>query len=472
MSEHSTHTRRRFITGAGLTALGLTMPEAVLVACSGSGSSNSGSGGPSTSLSLWIDITGTANQAYFQGHVMQAFEKANPKIDINATYYAGADLRRLITTALAAKSGPDIVRGLSASQDLAWSDSHLLDTLNSFAPAGGWSSNIAGWALKPFTLKGKIYALPLRTDTMMMYYNKSLFEQKNWKPPKNRDELEALAKEAQGHGLIPLGGTNSTYGASTEWLVTFFWNHFAGPNALYQALTGKIPWTEAVFVDAIELMANYFKKGWVAGSTQKYYAVPQNTISAQFGAGQVALYPNGEWMMPTLSQFFGKAASNDNEWDWAPLPALNSGIPYPLFEVGVGGSLGINAATKHRDQAAKFLQWYYGDKQQALSRMAAIPGTYNIPIPYTKSELPKTMDPRSARLLTSVEDALTTGHFGYVTWTWWSPKADTFVYQGADMVLTGKLSPKEYCSQLNTTFRKELKVGAVPPTLAPGPQPA
>ena len=52
------------------------------------------------------------------------------------------------------------------------------------------------------------------------------------------------------------------------------------------------------------------------------------------------------------------------------------------------------------------------------------------------------MDAREARLLTSVQDALTSGKFGYVTWTWWGPKSDTFVYQGVDKVINGNLQPE------------------------------
>jgi raffinose/stachyose/melibiose transport system substrate-binding protein len=310
----------------------------------------------------------------------------------------------------------------------------------------------------------------MREDTMMMYYNKTLFEQKNWKPPTNRDEFEALATEAAGQGLIPIGGTNSTYGASSEWLVTMFWNHFAGPQAIYQALTGKTRWTDPVFGDAIDLLVSYFKKGWVAGSTAKYYSVPLPTIAAQFGQGKVAMYPSGEWFMPQLSQYFGKNAKNDNEWDWAPLPSLSSDVPQGLFEVGVGGSYGINAASKHQKQVAAFLQWYYGSKDTAIKRMAGVPSTYNIPIPIDKSDLPSSMDPREARLLTSVQDALTSGKFGYVTWTWWGPKSDTFIYQGVDKVINGTMSVKDYCAQLDSTFQAELKAGNVPTTVEPKPQ--
>jgi len=466
MNDPVTLTRRRFLAGTGLAALGLALPGSLLSACGTDSSSGSGS----ANLKFWMDVAGAANQDYFKKHVIDPFEASQSKIKLNVTYYSGADLRRLIQTALQAKSGPDVVRALSASQDLAWVRSNLLADLDKYAPKGGWKSKIAEWALTPFTVDGKVYALPMREDTMMLYYNKTVFDKNNWKAPTNRDEFEALATEAKGKGLIPIGGTNSTYGASSEWLVTFFWNHFCGPQPLYQALTGKLPWTDAVFVDAIDLLQSYFKKGWVAGSTAKYYSVPQATVSTQFGQGQIAMYPDGEWLMPQLSQYFGKAAKNDNDWDWAPLPSLSSDVPPGLFVVGVGGSYGVNAASKSPDQAAKFLQWYYSDKKTAIDRMAGSPSTYNIPIAIDKSDLPSSMDPRSARLLTSVQDALTAGKFGYATWTWWGPKADTFVYQGVDKVLNGKLSSKDYCSQLNDIFQQELKAGNVPATIEPKPQ--
>jgi raffinose/stachyose/melibiose transport system substrate-binding protein len=463
MNEPLTLNRRRFLSAAGLTALGLALPSTLLAGCSSSSSSG---------LKFWMDVAGAANQKYFTNNVVKEFEKAEPKVDLNVTFYSGNDLRRLITTALQAKSGPDIVRALSASQDLAWSRAGLLADLSEYAPKGGWSTQISSWALKPFTIDGKIRALPMREDTLMLYYNKSLFEEKNWTAPKNRDEFEALATEAKGQGMVPIGGTNSTYAASSEWLVSFFWNHFAGPDAMYQALTGKVAWTDPVFVDAVELLVSYFKKGWVGGSTAKYYSVPQPTIGAQFGAGKVAMYPQGEWFMPTLKDYFGKTAQNDNDWDWAPLPSLSNDVPYPLFEVGVGGSYGINAASKHQEAAAKYLKWYYGNRKQALQRMADVPATYNVPIPIAEGDLPTGMDPRYSRLLTSVQNALSTGDFGYVTWTWLGPKSDTFVFEGADKVLNGKMSPKEYCEKLNDTFQQELKSNTIPPTLEAGPHKA
>jgi raffinose/stachyose/melibiose transport system substrate-binding protein len=456
-------TRRRFLAGTGL-ATAAALSGSALAACGNAVAGGSGT----TALQLWIDITGAPNEKYFTAHVVDTFQKAYPHIALKTTFYQGQDLRRIIQTALQARSGPDIVRGASASLTLAWSKAHTLKELSGYADKYDWKNKISSWALKPFTIDSKIYALPMRTDTMLLYYNKSLFAKKNWKPPTNRAELESLAEEAHGQGIVPFGATNVDWAAASEWLMTVFWNHYAGPDAIYQALTGKVPWTDPIFVEAVELIQGYFNKGWMGGSTQKYYSVPSATMGAQFGAGTVAMFPQGEWWMPAVGQFFGAAAHNDNEWDWAPLPALHPGIAYPLYEIGIGGSLGISAYSPAADQAAEFLNWYYGNTKQALERMAAVPGTYNIPIPFTPAEVPSSIDPRSLRLLTATQQAMATGNFGYVTWTWWPPKSDVFVYEGLDQVLTGKLTPKEYCAQLNQTFRQEMQAGTIPPTLAPG----
>jgi raffinose/stachyose/melibiose transport system substrate-binding protein len=448
----TTISRRGFLAGTGVGALGLALPG-LLAGCA--------SGGSGKDLSIWMDIAGTPNQKYFDAHVGGGFKKSSGKT-LDTTYYQGQDLRRLIQTALQAKSGPDVVRGASATQTLAWSQAHLLADLSSYEKKYGWASKLLPWSVEAFTQKGKLWAMPMRVDTMLLYYNKTLFADKNWTMPTNRDELEALANEAHGQGIIPFGASNVDWTAGPEWLMTVFWNHYSGPDALYQALTSKIRFTDPVFVEAVTLIKSYFDKGWFGGGTDKYFSVPSQEMGAQFGAGKIAMFPQGEWYMPALTPLFGKAAGNSNEWDWAPFPALRSEVAFPLYEIGIGGSLGINAASSKKDEAAEFLNWYYTDRSAALQRMAEVPATYNIPIPVTAGELPGTIDPRSKRLITAVNDAVNKGNYGYVTWTWWPADADVYVYEGLQKVLTGKTTPKDYCAQLDTLFRKGVATGAVP----------
>ena len=458
--------RRRFLAASGYTALGLAA-SGVLSACGSGGSAGAGDG--TGKVDLWMDIQGDANQKYFNEKVVAAFEKANPKVDLNATFYKGEDLRRLVQTALQARSGPDIVRGPSATQTLTWSKAHVLADLTPYTDRYGWKDTLSSWAVKAFSTDDKLYALPMRVDTMLLYFNKSLFEDKGWKQPTNRGELEAFAAEAAGQGITPFGSSNVDWKAAGEWLMTIFWNHYSGPEAIYQALTGEIKFTDPVFVDAVALVKSYFDKGWLAGGVQKYFAVPSQEIGANFGKGSVATIPQGGWFMSQVGQYFGSKAKNDNEWDWMPLPALRSEVAYPLYEMGIGGSLAINGASKNKDAAAQYLNWYYGDKAAALQRMADVPSTYNIPIDFTDADIPKSTDPRSARVLSALNKAVATGEYGYVTWTWWPPKTDVFVYEGLEQVLTGKLSPAEYCSQLDKKFAAEKAEGTIPQIIERGP---
>jgi raffinose/stachyose/melibiose transport system substrate-binding protein len=441
----------------------------VLAACGDDGGTSAGAGNGTGKVDLWIDIQGDANQKYFNESVVAAFEKAKPQIDLNATYYKGDDLRRLVQTALQARSGPDIVRGPSATQTLAWSKAHVLADLTPYAQKYGWSDKLSDWAVKAFTQEGKLYALPMRVDTMLLYFNKTLFESKGWKQPTNRSELEAFATEAAGQGITPFGSSNVDWKAAGEWLMTVFWNHYSGPDALYQALTGKIKFTDPVFVDAVALLKGYFDKGWLSGGVEKYFAVPSQEIGANFGKGKVATIPQGGWFMSQVGQYFGAKAKNENDWDWMATPPLRAEVKAGTLPLGIGGSFAINEASKNKDAAAEYLNWYYGDKTAALKRMADVPSTYNIPIDFTDSDVPSSIDPRSGRALAAVNKAVEAGDYGFVTWTWWPPKTDVFVYEGLEQVLTGKLTPAAYCAQLDQMFTEEKADGNLPTLPAKGP---
>jgi raffinose/stachyose/melibiose transport system substrate-binding protein len=468
--------RRRFLAGSGAAALGLTMaacgggddaPTDAASDAEGDATGAAADDEPVTGdIDFWIDIQGDPNQAYFDDNVIAEFEKARAGIDVNVTYYTGADLRQKIQTALQAQAGPDIVRGPSATQTLAWSEAGVLTDLTPYAEKFGWSDKLLGWALEAFTTDGKLFALPLRVDSLLLYTNATLFADKGWTAPTNRAELEALAEEAHGQGIIPLGASNTDWKAASEWHMSVFWNHYSGPEAVYQGLTGEIPWTEPVFVEAVELIKSYFDKGWFGGGVEPYFSVPAQEMGANFGQGNVAMVPQGVWWMSAVNNFFGEAGGNQNDWDWTPWPALRDEVAYPLFDLGIGGSLGINANSDNQDAAAEYLDWYYGDRNAALQRMADVPATYNVPIQFDAAELPSGIDPRSARVHAELNAAVEAGNYGYVTWTWWPPKTNAYVYEGLELVLTGSSSPAEYCAELDRLFQEELAAGDVPKTIS------
>ena len=62
-------------------------------------------------------------------------------------------------------------------------------------------------------------------------------------------------------GIQPITAGNAGWRGVNEWFVTMFWNHYSGPDALYQALTGQIPWTDPVFVEPLQILQKWFQNG-------------------------------------------------------------------------------------------------------------------------------------------------------------------------------------------------------------------
>jgi raffinose/stachyose/melibiose transport system substrate-binding protein len=441
--------------------VGGALGASLLAACA---SEEGTTGGAEGEVSYWIAIENAEQRRYFMKHIVGAFEKQHRDIDLEITNKSIEDIDRLIRTALQAGTGPAIVGTPGPSYALAYIDANLLLPLDKYAEKFNWENKILQWALDAGRIDGKLYSLPTSYETMLIFYNKSLFEEKGWHPPTTREELEALAEEAQRDGIMVFTSGNAEWRPATEWFVGVFWNHYSGPDALFQALTGEIPWTDPVFVEAVELMNSYFQKGWFGGSVEKYFSNRFDPLYTLLGDGKAAMNMEGTWFDINVESFFGSKAGNDNEWDWAPIPALRAGVPYPLFALGIGGTISISPRAENPDAAATFLDWYYSSPKRVARAVAEV-NSQPLPVPLDESDFPASMDDRIARQIETMSEATGKGNFGYTTWTFWPPKSDTYVYEEMENVLVGKITPAEYCEGLNDLFKQELSEGKAPPII-------
>ena len=83
---------------------------------------------------------------------------------------------------------------------------------------------------------GELYSVPNELETLVLYYNKTLFEEQGWEPPTTIDELMALSEVVAAEGIIPFSHANAEWRPSNEWFVGEFLNHVAGPDNVYLAL--------------------------------------------------------------------------------------------------------------------------------------------------------------------------------------------------------------------------------------------
>ena len=71
----------------------------------------------------------------------------------------------------------------------------------------------------------------------------------------------------------------------------------------------------------------------------------------------------GSWFLATINDYFGQAAGNDNDWEWAPLPPLRNGVAPELYELGLGSTLSVNRQAQNADGAAAFVDYLVADKE-------------------------------------------------------------------------------------------------------------
>ena len=146
--------------------------------------------GKKTVVEFW-----TTNSSEFKEEI-ENFEKENPDIDVVTAYQGKYDeMFQKLQSAAVSKKLPQVAQmgerfgvatldeaGLLVSLDDLLSKETIDDVLPAF-----WGH---------YTYKGNIIAAPFQCSTPIMYYNKTLFEEKNIPVPKTTEEVVEAAKMA------------------------------------------------------------------------------------------------------------------------------------------------------------------------------------------------------------------------------------------------------------------------------------
>jgi raffinose/stachyose/melibiose transport system substrate-binding protein len=390
-------------------------------------------------------------------------KEEHPDIDLVFTARAdGQNFDRVLATALQSGAGPDIVPSQGPGHAGTMAKAGLLLDLQPYADQYGWKEKMLPWALATGYQGDALYLLPNEMECTIAYYGQKLFDEKGWAPPTNRAEFEAWAEEANGQGIIPVAAGIADCGLCTNWLITIFFNTYAGPDAVYQALTGEIPFSEPVFVDSVTLLNDYMQRGWIGGGVEQFFSTSFDTVHTMLADSEAGFAWEGTWFLSRLKNFFGEEAGNDNAWGWAQTPAWTDAVTYPTYPLALGSTLSIAADSKVADQAATVLDWYYTDPVRVAERIAAYPGLMTLPLAFTPDDFPEAMDPRVAEILVNLGEATSSGNFGYAAWTFWPSKTHIWLHDEIQKVFTGDMTPQEYCEGMAELFAEELAEGVVP----------
>ncbi|MBZ0290843.1 MAG: extracellular solute-binding protein, partial [Anaerolineae bacterium] len=251
--------------------------------------------------------------------LVEPFNTAHPDIRLEVIPQSGLD--DAVRTAFTAGSAPDILQTPGASFIGEYVDAGLIYPLNAAAAELGWQEKLLPWAYESGVLDGELYSIPLTFESMILLYNKTLFEEMGWTAPTTYAELQAIAEAAQAAGINPYGYGNVGWQANNEHVVGVYLNNYAGADKVYAALTGKKAWTDPEFVEAIKLLNSHMAdEHWFNDSLETWFAYGWNEFFTALATRESAMMIVGTWGFRGADEFF---AETGDEWDWAPIPPFS-----------------------------------------------------------------------------------------------------------------------------------------------------
>lgn len=385
------------------------------------------------------------------------FNASHPGLELTLKFTDQLD--RVLRTAVQAGAGPDIIETPGPAFVAEYVAAGRILSMDPYARQYGWAKSIFPWAVNAGKIGGTLYSLPLTYESMVMWYNKATFAKYGWTVPTNRAQLEKVAEAAKAKGLIAFADGNKGWKGVNEWLLTSFYNNYAGPDTVYQALTLKKRWDDPLLVGSVALLNDYMSKGYFRGRKEKYYATDFPRILSDMATGKAAMYLAGTWHFGDWPVIFKK---NPKDWDWAMIPSLRTGVA-ASFPIGIGSTLSINAGSKNPNAAAQVLDYVYNSPKRAAQIIHDFPGEWSVPINIAKDQFPAGTDARFIRALNALATASRQGNFGYTTWTFWPAKSDQYIIDQLEGVFNGKVTPEKWSKSLQDLYASEAKANKLPP---------
>jgi raffinose/stachyose/melibiose transport system substrate-binding protein len=402
-------------------------------------------GGMTVSAQDVVTVTWWTEEGLYLDHVQNTFVKAfnDSHPNIRLELIPQQNLNDVLRTAFQAGEAPDILQTPGASFIAEYIGAGLIAPLTATAEANGWADKLLPWAYESGIIEGELYSIPLTYESMVMFYNKTLFEEQGWTPPTTIDELNALAEQITAAGKHVFAYSNSEWQPSNEHLVGVYWNNLAGAENVYQALIGEKPWTDPEFVAATQLLTDHMTGGWYSGSLDNYYAYATADFMTELVEGDAAMMISGTWNFRGLAEYFTEDVAS--EWDWAPIPMFSNEAGEYIYLLATGSTLSVNGQSPNQEAAAEVLNFLLSDPQLVLANAAGSQyGEWMVPLRTTAEDFPEDADPRVVRFFSDFAQVTGEGRYGYTTWTFWPAKPNVQLWTDIELVWAGDMSVEDY----------------------------
>lgn len=306
--------------------------------------------------------------------------EAKTGIRINFELYAPSDAySQKVRAAAQGVNLPDIFGILGEKRDFSSfvKAGHILDLTPYMEESGGvWKNRFFAKALSVnefaagnnYGVTPGIYGVPIDIMTIEMLYNKDLLKELGLNPsvpPRTFQEFLDIGrkiKQANMQGLVS--------GWGEIWMIDCFANNYAfnimGEEKVLATIKGRVPYTDPDWIKVLTLFKDMQDSGVLASGL---VTMVNKNAEQLFANGKAVFAFNGSWCVNVYK------GMNPNLNYGAMLPPIASDkFPMTIWG-GAGSSFMVNARSKNKEVAVRFLQWLTDRDQQAYLAQA----TNNLP---------------------------------------------------------------------------------------------
>ena len=244
-----------------------------------------------TTVTWWAE-TNADRDPVFQAKLVDAFNASQNEIELVMEFKEG--LNDILRTAMLSGEGPDIVETPGPSYVKEYQEAGLLQSMQGYSGQYGWEDKLLPWSYQAGVFNGEFYSAPKTFETMIMLYNKTLFEENGWSVPTTLSEYEDVASKIKAAGMNVFAYGSTGWQPTHEHLAGMYLNSYAGPDNVYKALIGEKDWTDPEFTGAVELLRKHMvDDGYWSGSLENYYALGWDDFHAMFASRGAAMMTIG-----------------------------------------------------------------------------------------------------------------------------------------------------------------------------------
>ncbi|MBI1937856.1 MAG: sugar ABC transporter substrate-binding protein [Ignavibacteriales bacterium] len=279
------------------------------------------------------------------------FEKQNPGIKVKVLQIAWVAAHEKLITAFASGTLPDVFQ-LGNTWIPEFQSLGSIEPLNNYIAKSSVVSaqNYFEGIWETNKIDETVYGIPWYVDTRVLFYRTDILKSVGYNSaPRTWAELyDASKKIKQKYNRY------SFFIPTNEWL-PFILFGIQNNARLLRDNNQHGDFTSKEFREAIEYLAKFYYEGLAPVDMQQVLNVYQ-----AFGEGFFSMYITGPWNVTEFQNRLPKELQDD--WMTAPLPSPDN--DYPGYSLPGGSSIVLNADSKQKDAAWKWIEFLSKNETQ------------------------------------------------------------------------------------------------------------